>query len=54
MIGLLANIGHGDLSTLFVVLAIVAFALAVLAGFRGAIEAAICLAIVGVLILLFA
>lgn len=47
-------LAHGNLATLFVVLAVVSFALAVLAGFRGQVEAAVVLAIVGVLILLFA
>ena len=42
------------LHTLLVVIAIVAFALAVLAGFRSQIEAAVVLALLGVLILVFA
>lgn len=54
MIGLLASLTNGDVNTLFVVLAFVAFALAILAGFRGALEACVVLAVVGLLILLFA
>lgn len=53
MLSLLATAHAADLQVLFVVLAIVAFGLAVFAAFRGALLAAGALVLIGVLILIF-
>lgn len=50
---MLSTATSGDLITLFVVLAFIAFALAVFAAFRGAIVAAAACGLIGVLILIF-
>lgn len=53
MLALLASVHHGDLSTVLFVVAIVTFVLAVLCAFRSMIEAAVALALIGVLLLIF-
>ena len=51
---MLAAISHGNVATLFIVLAVIAFALALYVGYLGNIAGALVLALIGVLILLFA
>lgn len=50
---MLASVHDGDLHTVLLVLAVVAFFLAILAAFRYTIEAAAALAIIGVCLLIF-
>jgi hypothetical protein len=51
---MLAAVSHADLGTLFVVLAILAFAVAIYIGYLGNVVGALVVAFIGVLILLFA
>lgn len=50
---MIATVSHGDLSTLFVVIAVLCFAAAGYAAFIGRIPAAGALVLVGILALLF-
>jgi hypothetical protein len=49
-----AAASHADVSLLFVVLAVIAFAVAVYMAFRGAVVEAVASALIGVIILVFA
>lgn len=53
MLALLAEVSNGDLSTLLVVIAVVAFLAAIYCAAKVTVEAAVVCALIGVLILIF-